>query len=66
MSKQPAFWGLELALVPLCLHESTSRQAHAQLRKFPPVVWWGVRLKFTVPSNDCIALVQINDYPGRQ
>ncbi len=29
------------ALGPLCLHESTSRQAHAQLRKFLPVVWWG-------------------------
>jgi predicted nucleic acid-binding protein len=40
MSKQPAFWDSS-ALVPLCLHESTSRQAHAQLRKFLPVVWWG-------------------------
>jgi uncharacterized protein len=39
MSKQPAFWDSS-ALVPLCLHESTSRQAHAQLRKFLPVVWW--------------------------
>ena len=27
--------------MPLCLHESTSRQAQAQLRKFLPVVWWG-------------------------
>jgi hypothetical protein len=27
--------------VPLCVRESTSRQAHAQLRKFLPVVWWG-------------------------
>ncbi len=40
MSKQPAFWDSS-ALVPLCLHESTSRQAHAQLRRFLPVVWWG-------------------------
>jgi uncharacterized protein len=40
MSKQPAFWDSS-ALVPLCVHESTSRQAHAQLRKFLPVVWWG-------------------------
>jgi predicted nucleic acid-binding protein len=40
MSKRPAFWDSG-ALVPLCLHESTSRQAHAQLRKFLPVVWWG-------------------------
>lgn len=40
MSKQPAFWDSS-ALVPLCVHESTSRRAHAQLRKFLPVVWWG-------------------------
>jgi hypothetical protein len=40
MSKQPAFWDSS-ALVPLCVHESTSRQAHAQMRKFLPVVWWG-------------------------
>ena len=40
MSKQPAFWDSS-AMVPLCVHESTSRQAHAQLRKFLPVVWWG-------------------------
>jgi hypothetical protein len=40
MSKQAAFWDSS-ALVPLCVHESTSRQAHTQLRKFLPVVWWG-------------------------
>ena len=40
MSKQPAFWDSS-ALVPLCLHESASRQAHSQLRRFLPVVWWG-------------------------
>jgi predicted nucleic acid-binding protein len=40
MSKQPAFWDAS-ALVPLCVHESASRQAHSQLRKFLPVVWWG-------------------------
>jgi predicted nucleic acid-binding protein len=40
MSKQAAFWDSS-ALVPLCVHESTSRQTHAQLRKFLPVVWWG-------------------------
>jgi len=39
MSKQPAFWDSS-ALVPLCLHESASRQAHSQLRRFLPVVWW--------------------------
>jgi predicted nucleic acid-binding protein len=40
MSKQPAFWDAS-ALVPLCVHESSSRQAHSQLRRFLPVVWWG-------------------------
>jgi len=40
MSKQAAFWDSS-ALVPLCVHESASRQAHAHLRKFLPVVWWG-------------------------
>lgn len=40
MSKQPAFWDSS-ALVPLCVHESASRRAHSQLRKFLPVVWWG-------------------------
>jgi hypothetical protein len=40
MSQQPAFWDSS-ALVPLCVHESASRQAHSQLRKFLPVVWWG-------------------------
>src|SRR5262249_28105069 len=40
MSKQAAFWDSS-ALVPLCVHEGTSRFAHSQLRKFLPVVWWG-------------------------
>src|ERR1700720_1645893 len=40
MSKQSAFWDSS-ALVPLCVHESTTRPAYAQLRKFLPVVWWG-------------------------
>jgi|SRR5215472_14186662 len=44
MSKQPAFWDSS-AVVPLCLHESTSRQAHSQLRKFLLVVWWGSLLE---------------------
>jgi len=35
-----AFWDAS-ALVPLCIHEITSRQAHARLRAFLPVVWWG-------------------------
>lgn len=39
MTKEPAFWDSS-ALVPLCVREDTSRKAHAQLRKFLPVVWW--------------------------
>lgn len=40
MSKQAAFWDAS-ALVPLCVHEASSRQAQSQLRKFMPVVWRG-------------------------
>lgn len=40
MSKASAFWDSS-ALVPLCVHEVTSRQAQSQLRKSLPVVWWG-------------------------
>ena len=40
MSKHAAFWDAS-AIVPLCVHEASSRQAQSQLRKFMPVVWWG-------------------------
>jgi predicted nucleic acid-binding protein len=39
MSKHTAFWDAS-ALVPLCVHEATSRQAQSLFRKFMPVVWW--------------------------
>lgn len=39
MSREPAFWDAS-ALVPLCIHENTSRQAQLQLRHSLPVVWW--------------------------
>jgi len=39
MTRQPAFWDAS-ALVPLCVHESTSRQAQSHLRRLLPVVWW--------------------------
>ena len=39
MSKPAAFWDAS-ALVPVCVHEATSRRAQSQLRKFTPVVWW--------------------------
>jgi len=44
MSMQPAFWDAS-ALVPLCVHEITSRKAQFQLRQFSPVVWWGSRVE---------------------
>ena len=40
MRKVPAFWDAS-ALVPLCVHEMVSRQAHSCVRKFSPVAWWG-------------------------
>ena len=39
MSKELAFWDAS-GIVPLCVHESASRHAQAQLRHFMPVVWW--------------------------
>jgi predicted nucleic acid-binding protein len=39
MSKELAFWDAS-ALVPLCVHESNSRQVQLQLRQSLPVVWW--------------------------
>ena len=39
MSREPVFWDAS-ALVPLCVHENTSRQAQLQLRRSLPVVWW--------------------------
>jgi len=38
--KSLAFWDAS-ALVPLCVHEISSPQAHLYIRKFSPVVWWG-------------------------
>ena len=40
MKKTTAFWDAS-ALVPLCVHEATSRHAQSQLRRFAPAVWWG-------------------------
>ncbi|MFY9690344.1 MAG: type II toxin-antitoxin system VapC family toxin [Candidatus Acidiferrales bacterium] len=39
MSKPLAFWDAS-ALVPLCVREMSSRQAHIYIGKFSPVVWW--------------------------
>lgn len=40
MKKSTAFWDAS-ALVPLCIHEASSRHAQSHLRRFAPVVWWG-------------------------
>src|ERR1700757_760658 len=40
MSQEAAFWDSS-ALVPLCIHEITSREAQSHLSKWMPVVWWG-------------------------
>jgi predicted nucleic acid-binding protein len=40
VTKTTAFWDVS-ALVPLCVHESSTRQAQSFLRRFAPVVWWG-------------------------
>jgi predicted nucleic acid-binding protein len=40
VKKTTAFWDAS-ALVPLCVHEATSRHAQSHLRRFAPVVWWG-------------------------
>jgi len=39
MKKTTAFWDSS-ALVPLCIHERTSRQVQSHLHRFLPVVWW--------------------------
>jgi uncharacterized protein len=39
MTQEPAFWDAS-GIVPLCVYESTSRQAQSRLRQFMPVVWW--------------------------
>jgi uncharacterized protein len=40
VNKVAAFWDAS-ALVPLCAPQTTSIQAHSNLRRFLPVVWWG-------------------------
>lgn len=40
MRSTTAFWDAS-ALVPLCINQGTSHQAHAQYRKFALAVWWG-------------------------
>jgi predicted nucleic acid-binding protein len=44
MNRIASFWDAS-ALVPLCVHEITTRQARSQLRKSLPVVWWGSEIE---------------------
>lgn len=43
-NKEPAFWDAS-AVLPLCVHEGTSRRARSELRRFMPVAWWGTTVE---------------------
>src|SRR6202021_2710712 len=60
MSKQRAFWDSS-ALVPLCVLEAASRRAHAELRKFLPVIWWGTSIEIHSAIARGHRLGQLND-----
>lgn len=60
MSKEPAFWDAS-ALVPLCVHEASSRKAHTQLRTFLPVVWWGTPVEIHSAIGRAHRLGELND-----
>jgi len=64
MRKEPAFWDAS-ALVPLCVHEATSRNVHAQLKTFLPVVWWGTPVEILSAIQRSHRLGNLND-PERQ
>ena len=60
MTRQTAFWDSS-ALVPLLVHEATSRRAHAELRKFLPVVWWGTPVEIHSAISRGHRLGQLSD-----
>lgn len=60
MRKEPAFWDAS-ALVPLCVHEATSRNAHAHLKTFLPVVWWGAPVEILSAIRRSHRLGNLND-----
>ena len=60
MTKQTAFWDSS-ALVPLLVHEAASRRAHAELRKFLPVVWWGTPVEIHSTISHVHRLGQLSD-----
>jgi predicted nucleic acid-binding protein len=60
MTKAASFWDAS-ALVPLCVHETTSRDAHAQLRVSLPVVWWGTLIEVHSAVRRSHLLGKLND-----
>ena len=64
MNKLAVFWDSS-ALVPLCVHEITSRQAQSQLRKSMPVVWWGSSVEVHSAIARLHRLGKLNDL-GKQ
>ena len=60
MTKATAFWDAS-ALVPLCVHETTSRDAHAQLKVLLPVVWWGTLVEVHSAIRRAHSLGKLND-----
>lgn len=65
MTKQTAFWDSS-ALVPLLVHEAASRRAHAELRKFLPVVWWGTPVEIHSAISREHRLGQLSDREVRK
>ena len=65
MSKKAAFWDAS-ALVSLCVHEASSRQAQSQLRKFMPVVWWGslVEVHSAIARLHCVGTLKAAEKKG--
>jgi len=60
MRKELAFWDAS-ALVPLCIHEAASRNAHAHLKTFLPVVWWGTPIEILSAIRRSNRLGNLND-----
>lgn len=60
MSKATAFWDAS-ALVPLCVHQANSTQAHAYLRKSLVVVWWGSTVEIHSAISRLHRLGDLND-----
>lgn len=60
MSKIAGFFDSS-ALVPLCLHEDTTRQARAYFQKFVPVVWWGSIVEIHSAIQRSYRSAEIND-----